>query len=69
MNQGFLWLRKKCYKVINNFKNLNYATLVTGGHLSKTNDTSLKYIRKDNIKIDEKIKFEILNKNSLGHFI
>lgn len=53
---------KNVIEVINNFKNLNYATLVTGGHLSKTNDTSLKYIRKDNIKIDEKIKFEILNK-------
>ena len=53
---------KNVIEVINDFKNLNYATLVTGGHLSKTNDTSLKYIRKDNIKIDEKIKFEILNK-------
>lgn len=53
---------KNVIEVINDFKNLNYATLVTGGHLSKTNDTSLKYIHKDNIKIDEKIKFEILNK-------
>ena len=53
---------KNVIDVISDFKNLNYSTIVTGGHLSDTNDKSLRYIKKDNIKIDEKIRFEILNK-------
>lgn len=49
---------KNVLSKINKFSNINYSTLVTGGHLEEDMGKSLDVINMDGIKIDEKVFFK-----------
>ncbi|MAI77059.1 MAG: UDP-N-acetylglucosamine 2-epimerase (hydrolyzing) [Pelagibacteraceae bacterium TMED65] len=54
---------KNVLKVLSQFDKLEYRTIVLGGHLSKKHGYSIKEIIKDNIRVDEKVKFDVPNKS------
>ena len=54
-------------KSINNIKNIKLFFFVTGTHLNKSFGNSLEYIKKDRVRVNEKIK--VLNKNFDDHDI
>ena len=55
---------KNVLKVLSQFDKLEYRTIVLGGHLSKKHGYSIKEIIKDNIRVDEKVKFEETSPNT-----
>ena len=54
---------KNVLKELSQFDRLEYRTIVLGGHLSKKHGYSIREIIKDNIRVDEKVKFDVPNKN------
>ncbi len=59
---------KNVIKAIKNFPNLSFQTLLTGSHLSKKYGSSINEIKKDKIRIDEKVKFELSKKQPLWSY-